>query len=128
MATRHVASVVGVNGTNDEYRAETMRALADAAAFPGPSVILALASPAGVDPYEEVAVAVESGGWPLYSWDPRNESEPLRILSKTLRSDLKTFKERANAQSMMFNSTPKFCGKCWHICGCKYPKCRADAI
>jgi pyruvate-ferredoxin/flavodoxin oxidoreductase len=79
--------------------AQTVRAFHEAAAWPGPSLILAY-SPCIAHGYDlahsldQQRLAVESGYWPLFRFDPRRKAEgqnPLRLDSAAPRVDLGGF-------------------------------------
>ncbi|MEX2490599.1 MAG: pyruvate:ferredoxin (flavodoxin) oxidoreductase [Nitrospirales bacterium] len=78
---------------------QTVRAFQEAESFPGPSLLIAY-SPCIAHGYDlkfgidQQKLAVESGYWPLYRFDPRrlaNGEPPLQLDSVASRSDLTQF-------------------------------------
>jgi len=95
---------------------QTVRAVQDAVAYPGVSLIIAYAHciahgydlAAGLD---QQALAVQTGYWPLYRWDPRklgtNES-PLSIDSKEpAKDDLYEFMKQEARFTIVERSNPE---------------------
>ena len=85
-------------GAKDQH---TIKALAEAEAFPGPALVIAYA-PCIAHGYdlsrqlEQQRLAVESGHWPLYRFDPRRRERglpPLELDSAPPRVDLARFSE-----------------------------------
>jgi pyruvate-ferredoxin/flavodoxin oxidoreductase len=85
--------------------AQTLEALVEAESFPGPSLVIAY-SPCIAHGYDlaegldHQRLAVESGYWPLYRWDPRRAeggASPLVLDSSAPRIDLGEF-ERAESR------------------------------
>ena len=69
---------------------QLMKAITEAEAYPGPSVIIAYAPcinhgiKAGMDQVQnEMKRAVDSGYWPLYRYNPANKEQPFTLDSKT---------------------------------------------
>ena len=94
---------------------QVLQALAEADRFNGPSIILAYLpyqsedTPA-LDILKETKLAVDSGYWPLYRWDPSKEQagqEPFSLDSDAVKNDLKQFLDRQNHLSQLVRSTPK---------------------
>ena len=94
---------------------QVLQALAEADGFNGPSVILAYLpyqsedTPA-LDILKETKLAVDSGYWPLYRWDPSKEKagqEPFSLDSDSVKNDLKLFLDRQNHLSQLVRSTPQ---------------------
>ena len=94
---------------------QALQALAEADRFNGPSVILAYLpyqsedTPA-LDILKETKLAVDSGYWPLYRWDPSKEQagqEPFSLDSDAVKNDLKQFLDRQNHLSQLVRSTPQ---------------------
>ena len=93
---------------------QVLQALAEADRFNGPSVILAYLpyqtedTPA-LDILKETKLAVDSGYWPLYRWDPSKEQagqEPFSLDSDAVKNDLRQFLDRQNHLSQLVRSTP----------------------
>ncbi|KAF8199148.1 sulfite reductase subunit beta [Pholiota molesta] len=83
--------------------------------FDGPSVVLAYLpyqseDASALDILKETKLAVDSGYWPLYRWDPSKEKdgkEPFSLDSDAIKNDLKQFLDRQNHLSQLVRSTPK---------------------
>ena len=81
--------------------AHTVKVLQEAEAYPGPSLVIAYAHciAHGYDLAEGVEhqrMAVESGYWPLYRYDPRRTADglpPLQLDSGAARSDVGDYME-----------------------------------
>lgn len=104
----YVASVA----LHDSY-SHVLRAITEADAYPGPSVVLAYA-PNAADVQtleEETRAAVNSGYWPLYRWNPTLEKQglkPFALDSPALKTQLRHFLERENQLTIMGKDLPKF--------------------
>ncbi|MCD4686716.1 MAG: pyruvate:ferredoxin (flavodoxin) oxidoreductase, partial [Anaerolineae bacterium] len=94
---------------------QTVKAFAEAEAYPGPSLIIAY-SPCIAHGYnlrrgnEIQADAVASGFWPLFRYDPRNAEkgkQPLMLDSKTPTIDIEEFMYKQNRFRMLRNSDPE---------------------
>jgi pyruvate-ferredoxin/flavodoxin oxidoreductase len=92
--TAYVASIAF--GAKD---AQTVRAFQEAESFPGPSLLIAL-SPCIAHGYdmvhslEQQRLAVDSGAWPLYRFDPRRSQQgepPLQLDSGALKSPMSDY-------------------------------------
>jgi pyruvate-ferredoxin/flavodoxin oxidoreductase len=92
----YVARVAFGAGNKD---AQTVKAIQEAESYPGASLVIAY-SPCIAHGYdmamslEQQALAVKSGYWPLYRFDPRRAASgesPLTIDSGTIAGDLATF-------------------------------------
>lgn len=107
--------------------AQVLRALTEADAYPGPSVVLAYApkittsnhksSPTHVNSaldhlaaLKETKMAIDAGYWPLYRWDPSIEAStqqsPFSLDSETLKKDLKDFLGRENQLALLLKQHP----------------------
>jgi homodimeric pyruvate:ferredoxin (flavodoxin) oxidoreductase len=94
---------------------QTIKAVAEAEAYNGPSVLLCY-SPciefkiAHQDGLGEMIscqqLAVSSGYWPLYRYDPRKEI-PMQLDQKTLREDLSTYLQTENRFNALKRSNPE---------------------
>lgn len=98
-------------GAND---AQTVRAIMEAEAYEGPSLIIAYSHciahginmAKGLD---QQRLAVESGYWPLYRFDPRlddEEKNPLQLDSKGPRIPLKDYAYNENRFRMLTQTNP----------------------
>jgi pyruvate-ferredoxin/flavodoxin oxidoreductase len=107
----YVASVA--MGAKDEH---TLKAFVEAESFPGPSLIIAyshciahgIAIDAGVGARQQ-KLAVESGQWLLYRYDPRRAERgenPLQIDSSAAKSQVKEFMLTENRFKMLTKSKP----------------------
>jgi pyruvate-ferredoxin/flavodoxin oxidoreductase len=107
----YVASVA--MGAKDEH---TLKAIVEAESFPGPSLIIAyshciahgIAVDMGVGARQQ-KLAVESGQWLLYRYDPRRAERgenPLQIDSSAAKSKVKDFMMTENRFKMLTKSKP----------------------
>jgi len=106
----YVASVA--MGAKD---AQTLRAFIEAESYPGPSLIIAYSHciAHGIDMakgMEQQTLAVDSGYWPLYRYDPRRADEgknPLVLDSKPPKIPLEEFAYRETRFKMLTKSNPE---------------------
>ena len=99
-------------GSND---AQTMKALAEAESYPGPSLIISYTHciAHGYDlakGLDQQALAVKSGYWPLYRFDPRRAEEgknPLQLDSKAPAIPLKNYIYNETRYTMLVQSKPE---------------------
>jgi pyruvate-ferredoxin/flavodoxin oxidoreductase len=107
----YVASVA--MGAKDEH---TLKAFVEAESYPGPSLIIAyshciahgIALDAGVGARQQ-KLAVESGQWLLYRYDPRRAEHgenPLQVDSSAAKSQVKDFMMTENRFKMLTKSKP----------------------
>ncbi|KAG6005278.1 hypothetical protein E4U54_000366 [Claviceps lovelessii] len=95
---------------------QVLQALTEADKFNGPSVVLAYLpyfgetdSPLTV--LQETKKAVDAGYWPLYRWNPENETrgEPnFSLDSELVKQELKTFLARDNQLTQLMKKEPSF--------------------
>ncbi|KAI5121494.1 hypothetical protein M0805_006531 [Coniferiporia weirii] len=94
---------------------QVLQALAEADRFQGPSVILAYLpyqnedTPA-LDVLKETKLAIDTGYWPLYRWDPAKEKaggEPFSLDSDAVKQELRDFLDRQNHLSQLTRSKPE---------------------
>ena len=108
----YVASVA--MGAKDEH---TLKAFIEAESYPGPSLIIAyshciahgIALDAGVGAKQQ-KLAVESGQWLLYRYDPRRGERgenPLQLDSSAAKSGVKDFMLTENRFKMLTKSKPE---------------------
>ncbi|TPX31919.1 assimilatory sulfite reductase (NADPH) [Synchytrium microbalum] len=104
--------------------AQTLRAFQEADAYPGPSIIVAYsprvtsiltttppsAMSAPLKVIKETKLAVDSGYWPLYRWNPVNQENPFSLDSDKVKAELKSFLERENHFAMVLKSHPEIGG------------------
>ncbi|KAJ3021703.1 hypothetical protein HKX48_007989 [Thoreauomyces humboldtii] len=110
----YVASVA----VNASY-AQVVRALLEADAYQGPAIVLAYAprithTGKGVSVplamLKETKVAVDSGYWPLYRWNPSLEAqgkEPFALDSEKVKREIVEFLERENHLAYVLRSKPQ---------------------
>jgi pyruvate-ferredoxin/flavodoxin oxidoreductase len=99
-------------GARDEH---TLKAFLEAEAFPGPSLIIAYSHciAHGIEmstAMQHHALAVESGQWLLYRFDPRRAEQglaPLQLDMKPPKRRVSDFLERENRFRMLARSDPK---------------------
>ncbi|NLD72914.1 MAG: pyruvate:ferredoxin (flavodoxin) oxidoreductase [Chloroflexi bacterium] len=99
-------------GANDTH---TIRAFQEAESYPGPSIIIAYSTciahginmSKGMD---QEKLAVESGHWPLYRYDPRRREEglnPFQLDSKAPTVPLEQYLYNENRYRMLTQSNPE---------------------
>lgn len=96
--------------------AQVLQALVEADKFNGPSVVLAYLpyeteQSTALDLLKETKLAVDSGYWPLYRWDPSKEAagkEPFSLDSDAVKNDLQAFLDRQNHLSQLVRAKPLF--------------------
>ncbi|KAJ3515763.1 hypothetical protein NLJ89_g1561 [Agrocybe chaxingu] len=94
---------------------QVLQAIVEADRFKGPSVVLAYLpylteDATALDILKETKLAVDSGYWPLYRWDPSKEKagqEPFSLDSDAVKNDLKQFLDRQNHLSQLVRSKPQ---------------------
>ncbi|PPQ79662.1 hypothetical protein CVT25_003236 [Psilocybe cyanescens] len=95
--------------------AQVLQAFAEADQFNGPSVVLAYLpyqseDVSALEILKETKLAVDTGYWPLYRWNPSKEQagkEPFSLDSDAVKNDLKVFLDRQNHLSQLVRSTPQ---------------------
>ena len=104
--------------------AQALRAIAEADAYPGPSIILAHAPAVKEDALlavdgtqmekkvteeltKEANLAVESGRWPLYRWNPLNTEQSFVLDSNKLKGEVEEFLKRDQQLSLMASKEMK---------------------
>ncbi|KIK61556.1 hypothetical protein GYMLUDRAFT_42557 [Collybiopsis luxurians FD-317 M1] len=91
-----------------------MRTFIEADRFQGPSIVLSYLpyqseQTSAVDILKETKLAVDSGYWPLYRWDPSKSEgggEPFSLDSDSIKNDLAQFLDRQNHLSQLVRSQP----------------------
>ena len=94
--------------------AQVLQALVEADKFDGPSIILAYLpytteDSTALDLLKETKLAVDSGYWPLYRWDPSKDAagkEPFSLDSDAIKNDLQAFLDRQNHLSQLVRAKP----------------------
>lgn len=88
-------------------RTQALKALVEAAAYDGPSVVLAytpvMKAGGGGEVVDEVNTAVTQGTWPMYRWNPdaENAASAFQLDSAKLRTDIEAFVKRDSDLSLM---------------------------
>ena len=94
---------------------QVLQAIMEADRFKGPSIILAYLpytteeTPA-LEILKETKLAVDSGYWPLYRWNPAREregKEPFSLDSDSVKNELQAFLDRQNHLSQLVRSKPE---------------------
>lgn len=95
--------------------AQVLQAIMEADRYNGPSVVLAYLpynteqTPA-LEILKETKLAVDSGYWPLYRWNPAKErdgKEPFSLDSDFVKNELQQFLDRQNHLSQLTRSAPE---------------------
>jgi len=94
--------------------AQVLQAFVEADKFGGPSVVLAYLpytteESTALDLLKETKLAVDSGYWPLYRWDPSKDAagkEPFSLDSDAVKNDLQAFLDRQNHLSQLVRAKP----------------------
>lgn len=95
---------------------QVLQSFMEADRFSGPSVIVAYLpykeeSDVALDLLKETKLAVDTGYWPLYRWDPSKEEagkEAFSLDSDTIKNELQRFLDRQNHLSQLTRSKPQF--------------------
>ncbi len=106
----YVASVAAFSSYS-----QVLQAIIEADRYKGPSVVLAYLpyydeGASALEILKETKLAVDSGYWPLYRWDPSKEKagkEPFSLDSDAIKNELKQFLDRQNHFSQLILSTPQ---------------------
>lgn len=94
---------------------QVLQAIMEADRYKGPSIILAYLpytteeTPA-LQILKETKLAVDSGYWPLYRWNPTKEregKEPFSLDSDAVKNELQVFLDRQNHLSQLVRSKPE---------------------
>ncbi len=101
--------------------AQVVRALSEAESFEGPSLVIAYSHCVGMGfemslGYEHQKMAVESGAWVCYRFDPRLASEgknPLQIDSNEMTMPVDEFVPTENRFSMLSKANPEAARLLW---------------
>lgn len=94
---------------------QVLHSLLEADKFDGPSVVLAYVpyrteDADAIEVLKETKLAVDSGYWPLYRWDPSAEAkgkEVFRLDSSRVREQLREFLDRQNHLSFLADAKPE---------------------
>jgi pyruvate-ferredoxin/flavodoxin oxidoreductase len=101
--------------------AQTVRALVEAESYEGPSLVIAYSHCVGMGfdlskGYEHQKMAVESGSWACYRFDPRLAAEgmnPLQIDSNEVSLPVEEFVPTENRYSMLQKANPEAAKLLW---------------
>lgn len=111
---------------------QVLRTLMDADKFDGPSVVLAyLPYFTEDDPaltiLKETKLAVDTGYWPLYRWDPSktDSKEAFSLDSEAIKSELQEFLDRQNHLSQLVASEPTLASELVTSLGSKLSEARS---
>ncbi|TBU27248.1 sulfite reductase subunit beta [Dichomitus squalens] len=94
---------------------QVLQAIMEADRYDGPSVVLAylpynLEETPALEILKETKLAVDSGYWPLYRWNPAREregKEPFSLDSDFVKNELQAFLDRQNHLSQLVRSKPE---------------------
>ncbi|KAJ2558434.1 Sulfite reductase [NADPH] subunit beta [Coemansia sp. RSA 1933] len=98
---------------------QVLQALVEADAFPGPAVVVAYlphsdgvfsTNYSPIDVLRQSKLAVDSGAWPLYRWNPAGDDAQQRFQldSERLLRSVQAFLERDNVLAAIGNPKPEF--------------------
>ncbi|KAF2861708.1 sulphite reductase hemo protein, beta subunit [Piedraia hortae CBS 480.64] len=92
---------------------QVLRALVEAEAFDGPSVVMAYLPHNREDDsplvtLHETKKAVDLGYWPLYRWNPKLEDKAFELDSHRIKHELETFLKRDNQLTLLMKRHPQF--------------------
>ena len=95
---------------------QVLQAMVEADQFDGPSVILAYLpynkeNDSALTVLQETKTAVDLGYWPLYRWDPSNETKgkpTFSLDSERIKQELEDFLRRDNQLTQLVNRHPEF--------------------
>ncbi|KAH7322943.1 sulfite reductase beta subunit [Stachybotrys elegans] len=95
---------------------QVLQAMLEADKFDGPSVVLAYLpyfgeSDSPLTVLQETKKAVDAGYWPLYRWNPQNESKGqpnFSLDSELIKQELKAFLARDNQLTQLMKKEPDF--------------------
>ncbi|CAG8532889.1 335_t:CDS:1, partial [Paraglomus brasilianum] len=94
---------------------QVLHALMEAEDFDGPSIVLAYLpyhseNDSSITVLKETKLAVDTGYWPLYRWNPALEAqgkEPFTLDSERIKQELKSFLDRENYLTQLVKSRPE---------------------
>lgn len=108
-----------------------LRTLMEADLYDGPSIILAYLpytseEDAALTVLKETKLAVDTGYWPLYRWNPsKNDQESFSLDSEAVKADLQEFLDRQNHLSQLVASEPKLAAELVTSLGSKLAEARS---
>ncbi|KAG8808541.1 hypothetical protein FRC17_003900, partial [Serendipita sp. 399] len=110
-----------------------LRTLMEADKFDGPSIVLAYLPYTSEDDsalsiLKETKLAVDSGYWPLYRWNPSkvNPAESFSLDSEAIKADLQEFLDRQTHISQLVASEPKLAAELVTSLGSKLAEARSQ--
>ncbi|KAJ2636034.1 Sulfite reductase [NADPH] subunit beta [Coemansia sp. RSA 1286] len=99
---------------------QVLQALAEADAYPGPSVVVAYlphaegvfsSNDSPIEVLQQSKRAVDSGAWPLFRWNPESSGDArFQLDSEKLRRELGEFLRRDNALAAIGRAAPSLSG------------------
>lgn len=94
---------------------QLLTAFVEAAKFVGPSIVLAYLpynseNDTPLEVLKETKIGVESGYWPLYRFNPKDEKEEevFKLDSSVIRKQLQDFLDRENKLTLLAKKSPEF--------------------
>ena len=102
--------------------AQTVRALAEAESYEGPSLVIAYSHcvgqgfDLGKEGYAHQRLAVDTGAWICYRFDPRLAAEgknPLQLDSKDMSTPMEEFARTENRFAMLSKASPDAAAMLW---------------
>ncbi|CAB4412896.1 unnamed protein product [Rhizophagus irregularis] len=95
---------------------QVLHALMEAEKFKGPSIVLAYLpyhskEDTTITVLKETKLAVDTGYWPLYRWNPQLEKEglePFLLDSERIKQELQNFLDRENHLTQLVRSRPEY--------------------
>ncbi|KAG9056579.1 hypothetical protein FS842_010264 [Serendipita sp. 407] len=112
---------------------QVLRTLMEADKFDGPSIVLAYLPYTSEDDsalniLKETKLAVDSGYWPLYRWNPSKSTaaESFSLDSEAIKADLQEFLDRQNHISQLVTSEPKLAAELVTSLGSKLAEARSQ--
>ncbi|KAG8842601.1 hypothetical protein FRB91_004041, partial [Serendipita sp. 411] len=112
---------------------QVLRTLMEADKFEGPSIVLAYLPYTSEDDsalniLKETKLAVDSGYWPLYRWNPSKSTaaESFSLDSEAIKADLQEFLDRQNHISQLVTSEPKLAAELVTSLGSKLAEARSQ--
>ncbi|KAJ5893704.1 Sulfite reductase subunit beta [Penicillium taxi] len=92
---------------------QVLQAMAEAEQFKGPSVVVAYLpylkeDDSALTVLQETKKAVDLGYWPLYRWNPDNETNRFSLDSERIKRELEQFLDRDNQLTQLMSRQPKF--------------------
>ncbi|PVG03154.1 sulfite reductase subunit beta [Serendipita vermifera] len=110
-----------------------LRTLMEADKFNGPSVVLGYLpytseSDSALDILRETKLAVDSGYWPLYRWNPAkgDDAQAFSLDSEAIKEDLQEFLDRQNHLSQLVAAEPQMASELITSLGSNLTKARAQ--